>query len=263
MENSAGDCRAVPPPPRGSANNQQPTKDPCDQYRRQRPHTSVPAPHNHLHIHTNVRTTTRIVVSLFRRRSLDHGCLSGDVETLFDTMDRATFVSVKISRIDRFNVTSYTTDSSIYGVDPNASRRLGPRSSVMNGTHYHLLPTTAGLRTPAAAAAAATSTTYDGRPGACRQPNLTLTALLPLQAFPRAPAPPNPQHEACSARRPPGTAVERGEMLLGRERPRAVSVAPAGVAPCRCPLVRHSTRAYWRSASPASAGEPGASVTIV
>ena len=171
MENSAGDCRAVPPPPRGSANNQQPTKDPCDQYRRQRPHTSVPAPHNHLHIHTNVRTTTRIVVSLFRRRSLDHGCLSGDVETLFDTMDRATFVSVKISRIDRFNVTSYTTDSSIYGVDPNASRRLGPRSSVMNGTHYHLLPTTAGLRTPAAA----TSTTYDGRPGACRQPNLTLT----------------------------------------------------------------------------------------
>jgi hypothetical protein len=52
-------------------------------------------------------------------------------------------------------------------------------------------------------------------------------------------------------------------MLLGRERPRAVSMAPAGVAPCRCLLVRHSTSGYWRSAPPASAGDPGASVTIV
>jgi hypothetical protein len=54
-----------------------------------------------------------------------------------------------------------------------------------------------------------------------------------------------------------------GEMLLGRERPPAVSMAPAGVAPCRCLLVRHSTSGYWRSAPPASAGETRASVTIV
>ena len=120
-----------------------------------------------------------------------------------------------------------------------------------------LLPTTAGLRTPTAA----TSTTYDGRPGrlSSTQPHSDPLSFHRRHSHEHQ-LPPYPQHEACPARRPPGTAVERGEMLLGRERPRAVSGAPAGVAPCRCRLVRHSTSGYWRSAPPASAGEPGAAV---
>ena len=110
-----------------------------------------------------------------------------------------------------------------------------------------LLPTTADLRTPTAA----TSTTYDGRPGrlSSTQPHSDPLSFHRRHSHEHQ-LPPYPQHEACPARRPPGTAVERGEMLLGRERPRAVSAAPAGVAPCRCPLVRHSTRAYserWRA----------------
>ena len=71
------------------------------------------------------------------------------------------------------------------------------------------------------------------------------------------------EQQACIARWPLETAVERSKLLLRWERPRAVSMALAGGAPCQCLLLRHSTSGYWRSAPLAIARGPGASVTVV
>ena len=127
-----------------------------------------------------------------------------------------------------------------HGPSADHSRRR-PAFSRSNTTYYKCLC----LRTPAAA----TSTTFDGRPG-----RMSSTQPHSDRSPPFAGIPSSTSSPSFTARSLPSTQAAmdrgggRGEMLLGRERPRAVSAAPAGVAPCRCLLVRHSTRGYWRSA---------------